>query len=319
MQSDVEQVPADPWAVAFAALDKEEAEGAAEAAPKQGSGDEAAQGADAGANPDEPHESHQAGPDGGDGGVDLDAGNDDVQDAEGDRDVFGISQEELDSYRSAAIEEVTNQAINDVARAYINKGARHHNGVLGATIDDKDICKRDDDGVPHFYNPDTGREFTGDNPRRQAQEWVDDYNRSLAQAFNNTCEGYSKKLMEEREPQFKTLEFSSTYDGLDPVRQIMFDQIIEGHEVYDSDGDLVGYDCDLNFALQKVNNTVRHMQEHFKAHQTQTPAAAAQDAGPALDMRSSAGSSSDKPPRFNSIAEAMEWQQDQLIAKMRSK
>lgn len=318
MANEVEPNPVDPWEQAFAALNKEEQKDSSPAVPEQGGNGTTAAATDTSADTANVDGGEETTGDAQPGGFDLSNGDNGESDETDNSDDFSISEEELEEYRNAALEEVTNQAINDVAKAYIKQGARNKNGVLGATIDDKDICKRDDDGVPHFYNPDTGREFTGDNPRRQAQEWVDDYNASLAQAFNNTCKGYSEKLMEQREPQFATLAFAGTYEKLDPVRQIMFDQFISGHEVYDSDGDLVGYNCDLNLALNRVNDMVRNMQNLYRGQHAQSDTAQAQQAtGPALDMKASGGDNSSKPPRFNSIAEAMEWQQDQLLAKMK--
>lgn len=217
----------------------------------------------------------------------------------------------MKEYKESLNNSIQEQTLTDVAKAYIDKGARNVNGKLGATINDPDICKRDRDGVPRFYNPDTGREFTGDNPRRQAQEWVNDYNKELADAFNKTCHDYSAKLLEEQGQGLKVIEFAPTYAKLDPVRKAMFESIIEDYEVKDKDGDLIGYSCDLNKALNAVNRQVKTMQTRFKS--APKPAS-----GPVLDMKSSASSSGENQPRqFKSIAEAMEYQQDQLLAKMK--
>ena len=206
-----------------------------------------------------------------------------------------------------------------MAKAFIDRGIRHTNGKLGASLNDKDICKRDEDGVPRFYNPDTGREFTGDNPRRQAQEWVDDYNRELADAFNKACQNYEDKLMEAEEPRVRVLEFASTYDGLDPIRRSMFDNIVEDYEIRDGNGEIIGYSCDLDKALAVVNRQVAAIQSYSKAH---APAAGEQAAsGPALDMKSSNGAMDNNggKPQFKSLAEAMEYQQNKLLDDMRKK
>lgn len=206
--------------------------------------------------------------------------------------------------------------IRDVAKLYVDRGARNTNGNLGATINDEDVCKRDKDGVPRFYNPETGREFTGPNPRKEAQEWVDSYNKELADSFNKTCADYATKLMAQEEGKLAILEFAPTYKSLDPIRRDMLDSIIEDYEVLDDNGDIMAYSCDLNKALAAVNRQVKMIQSRYTGSAGAKPA----PSGPVLDTPSTSpqqGGDS-KPPEFKSVAEAMEWQQDQLLAKMRN-
>ncbi len=311
---DTQESPeADPWAAAFAALDKEETETATPATDGNDGGGTSAEGDDGNADPAAPEAGDGLAPAVDAGGSSDFGGADDPTDAGTYEDLFSFTEEEVNEYKEALNQSIQDQTLTDVAKAYIDKGARHTNGRLGATINDPDICKRDRDGVPRFYNPDTGREFTGDNPRRQAQDWVNDYNKELADSFNRTCHDYSKRLLEEQGSGLKVIEFAPTYAKLDPVRKAMFESIIEDYEIKDEDGDLVGYSCDLNKALSAVNRQVKTMQTRFKS-QAAKPA----PSGPALDMKNSASSSSEGRSRqFNSIAEAMEYQQDQLLIKMK--
>jgi len=213
------------------------------------------------------------------------------------------------------MEDIRQRTLTDVAQAYIRQGARHQGNRLGANISDPDICKRDSDGVPRFYNPETGREFTGDNPRRQAQEWVDDYNRELAEAFNKTCSDYSQRLMDQEGGRLAVIEFAPKYKALDPVRRSMLDSILEDYEVTDSNGDVVSYSCDLDKALAAVNRQVAVIQRQY-GQQAAKPKA--EPSGPALDTPSTSGGKGDSAkPQFKSIAEAMEWEQDQILARMK--
>lgn len=319
-ENQVGEVPVDPWVAAFAALDKEDqasAEAAADTGGQQGgvpmaNADQADQGVGApqaepgdGAEPEEiPGGPGDLGGDGGpeDEGLDWDG--------------IDLSEDEIKEYRESFVEDIRERTINDVVKAYIDRGERHQGNRLGATINDPDICKRDRDGVPRFYNPDTGREFTGDNPRRQAQEWVDDYNRDLANAFNRTCQGYSQQLMDQEGGRLAVIEFAPKYKALDPVRRSMFESIIEDYEVTDKDGNVVSYSCDLDKALAAVNRQVRVIQERF-SKQT-APAAKPAPTGPVLDTPSTTGAQQGGGrPQFKSIEEAMEWEQDQLLAKMK--
>lgn len=312
-----QQDPIDPWAQAFAALDAEE-KGDSETAPVQpaqpvdGNGEDP-KADDLGGNAAaaEGGDGNEPSPDAG-GPSDL-GGADGGSDAGAYEDLFRFSEEEIKDYKDSLQKSIEQQTLRDVAQAYIGKGARNTNGRLGATINDADICKRDRDGVPRFYNPETGREFTGDNPRRQAQEWVDDYNRQLATQFNKTCRGYAAKLMEEQGVGLKVIEFAPKYEKLDPVRKAMFESIIEDYEIHDKDGDLVGYSCDLDKALAAVNRQVKTMQSRFHKQEPAAPS------GPVLDTKSTSAPGSDKMPEFKSLAEAMEWQQTQLLNKRKAK
>lgn len=318
MENQEEFNSSDPWAQAFAAVNKEEEEASETAtdAPRSTSDDDNAEGINEGTDPDESKVGDSPELSEGTGAADNLRGANSGQDAGTLDDLFSFTEEEISEYKSSLEERIEKQALNDVANAYIKKGARHTKGKLGATINDPDICKRDDDGVPSFYNPDTGREFRGDNPRRQAQEWVDDYNKELAKAFNKTCEDYSKKLLEEQGLGLAVIDFAPKYSQLDPMRKAMFESIIEDYEVVDKDGDLIGYSCDLDKALTAVNRQVRTMQKRFKNMSYKDN----KSSGPALDMKSKSKSKSGKAktshPEFKSIAEAMEYQQDQLLKKM---
>ena len=190
-QATVDQNETDPWAAAFAALEQTGTQDSEE--PTASDGDDSSTGdssSDTGGNK-EVSADVQANDSTGDeatvGGLGSDVGEGNQEDGSPSEGLFDIdvSEESIKQYRDDFAERVREQAIDEIAKEFIKRGVRNTNGMLGATIDDADVCKRDEDGVPRFYNPETGREFTGDNPRRQAQEWVDDYNKELARVFNN--------------------------------------------------------------------------------------------------------------------------------------
>lgn len=316
-EAQVEQAAADPWALAFAALDKED-EAPAEAAPGTDGRDgadvpdtdtaDAGQGAAEAQGGDGPVTEEVAGGPGDTGGVDV------PTDEGLDWDDLDVSEDGIEEYRESLMEDIRERTLTNVAQAYIKQGARNTNGRLGATINDPDVCKRDRDGVPRFYNPETGREFTGDNPRRQAQEWVDDYNRELAEAFNRTCAEYSQRLLDQEGGKLAVLEFAPKYKALDPVRRSMLDTLLEDYEVTDDNGDVVSYSCDLDKALAAVNRQVRVIQQRYGKASEPKP----EPSGPALDTPSTTGGGqAGGRPQFKSVEEAMEWEQDQILARMR--
>lgn len=310
------QSEVDPWAAAFAALDKKNAENSEADANVNGStnGQAASQ-----TNDGEVSDNAQAGDGEGlqeeSGGSDNSDGDASAQSQADYSDEYAVSEEEIEDYKSQLTEDIEDRTINDVAAAYIKQGVFHDNGRLGASIDMPAICKKDKDGVPHFFNPETRREFTGDNPRKQAQEWVDEYNKDLAEAFNATCTEYSQKLLSENDASLKVFEFADKYNKLDPARQAMFDSIVENYEITDDDGDVIGYSCDLDKALTIVNNQVSIIQSRFGKRQD----GESNSSGPALDMPNASTSQNDGStrPQINSLQDAMLYQQNKLLEKQR--
>lgn len=232
---------------------------------------------------------------------------------------FDYSAEEVNETISSIESSIEDQAVSDVANVMKASGKIRvtRDGKLGASINDPDIYTKDEDGVPTYINPETGRPFTGDNPRAQAKQWVDDYNAELEQAFNKIAKQRIDELKKEKEPIVRTLKFAETYKKLNDVQRDMLDSLIEDYEVKDEDGNAIGYSCDLDKALAQVNRQISKLTERGKAlHPKQEKPAPTE---PALDMPQSTGSSENKPPQFKSLAEAMSWSQDQMLKQRKGR
>lgn len=313
-QSNETQV--DPWIAAFAALEPKSEETSETASDGADGSNSAAEQSGVQEVSNQVETKNDDGDETAVGGLDPSIGESGVER----QNVFGnieVNDESLEKYEADLNKRVRDKAIKDIADEFIKRGIRNRNGVLGATLDDSDICKRDEDGVPRFYNPETGREFTGDNPRRQAQEWVEDYNKELARVFNNACEQYEQHLKESEAPGLAVMKFAPKYNKLDDIRRGMFDNIVEDYEIRDDSGNIVGYSCDLDKALALVDRQIAMIQNYAKQHQSQQTQAQ-QPTGPALDMKTSSGAvqvGNDAPP--TSLADAMERLQDQQLAKIK--
>ena len=226
----------------------------------------------------------------------------------------GTVEETIKQYTS----EIEERAISEVAQMFLDrvddqgrKLIRQNNGLLGATINDPDIYRVDPNtGVATFYNPDTQRPFSGDNPRAQAKAWVEAYNEDLRDTFNRVAEQRSQELSKEAAPVIELLRFTPTYEKLDPVRKQMFDALIEGYEVYDSENNHIGYSVDLNAALNQVNRQVAALQANRERIQQKPPT------GPAVDMPVSGSGNASMGKEIKSIAEAMEALQDAQLEKL---
>jgi hypothetical protein len=200
---------------------------------------------------------------------------------------------------------------------------RQTNGRLGATINDPDIYRVDEStGAPTFYNPDTGRPFTGDNPRAQAKAWVDAWNEELRETFNRFTEERQVALEAEMAPVIELLKFTPTFEALDPTRQQMLEALIEDYEVLDAKGVHIGYSCDLHKALAQVNKQIESIQAAQRAVHAANDGKDGGDpipTGPALDMPNSGSGVSGQRPDFKNLSEAMEWQQNQELENARKK
>lgn len=324
MENQDQQIEIDSWEKAFAALEPQSKEDDKAASTNDDAGNDASvsdPSADNGEQkvPDNDEAGNAVPPETSDGGLDSDAGISDEANGSSTGEIFGVSRIDVAKRREDLERDIRDQAIRDIAQEFIKRGIRNTDGVLGATIDDPDICKRDEDGVRHFYNPETGKEFYSSNPRREAQDWVDDYNREIARLFNKACAQYEQHLKQEAEPGLKILEFAPKYNKLDDIRRGMFDNVIQDYEIKDKDGKITGYSCDLDKALALVERQVAMIQSYAKQHKaaqnnTEEPKAS----GPALDMKTSSGAvQSGEQKEVQSLAEAMERLQDMQLQKMK--
>lgn len=317
-----DEAPAiDSWEAAFAALEQrnkkepEETPAGRDGQPDAGGSGEAESTSGSDAEPVAEGQSDDAQLDGTDVG-----GGSAVDGAAGETvSEFDFSAEEVNETISSIESSIEDQAVSDVANAMKASGKIRvtRDGKLGASINDPDIYTKDEDGVPTYINPETGRPFTGDNPRAQAKQWVDDYNAELEQAFNKIAKQRIDELKKENEPIVRTLKFAETYKKLNDVQRDMLDSLIEDYEVKDEDGNAIGYSCDLDKALAQVNRQISKLTERGKAlHPRQEKPAPTE---PALDMPQSTGSSENKPPQFKSLAEAMSWSQDQMLKQRKGR
>ncbi len=312
------QAQVDPWIAAFAALEQGSQEDTSEDSnmgnadnsgtpdnPEGTSGEELP-------NNDEAIDSTAS--EGNLGGFGADAGSTDEEGGSTFSSMYGLTEESIQQYEQELEEQIRDRAMREIADEFVKHGVRNTNGVLGATINDPDIRKRDEDGVSHYYNPETGAEFLGELPRLDAQKWVDLYNEDLKRVYNDACEQYEQHLRKEIEPQIAVRRFAPKYEKLDPIRRGMFDNAIEEYEIRDKDDKVIGYNCDLDKKLALVDRQISMIQNYAKQHQPQQQQ---QPTGPVLDMKTSSGAvPSGEQGMPASLAEAMEHIQDKKLAEL---
>jgi len=311
----------DPWIAAFAALEQkaqEDGKATSDADGDNGAdGDPNATGGEKLPDNDESIDNNVSQVDV--GGSDLDDRGDGEESGSAFSGMLGITEEQIEQYEKDFDERIKNKTITDIAAEFIKRGYENTNGILGISIDNPKVCKRDNDGVPHFYNFETGQEFRGENPRRQAQELCDDYNRALADAFNEACAKYEAHLRQQEEPSMAVMRFKPKYDKLDDIRRGMFENFIEDYEVRNDKGELVGYSCDLDKALASVDKQIATIQNYAKSMQQKQQSEQQQPAGPALDMKTSSGAMSAGDIKIDSLEKALEFEQNKLIESLNRK
>lgn len=312
----------DSWEKAFAALSQKDASAdTGDVSDGKESGDTAPDKSneDEDESSTEPESGNVAVAAPGDGGHVPSVGTDSEQDGQPAEEETGFSQQDSEEALKQITESIRSQAINDIGKMFRDQNVMHNEkGQLGAYLEHPEIMKRDSNGVPTFYNPETGKPFTGDNPRAQARQWIEDYNKELVETFEQRVNERIQEYEKNAEPMLQTIRFAPKFEKLDKVRQVMVESIISDYEVHDNQGNLVGYSCNLDSVLEQVNRQIAGIQSRLgNVMQTKQEE---QPSGPALDMKSSAtGVANGERPEFKSIAEAMEWEQDQILAKQRQK
>lgn len=180
-------------------------------------------------------------------------------------------------------QQVQNQAGLNVAKKF--QDAKINKLSIG------DLYQRDEEtGDITFTNPDNPhRPFES---RYEAQQWLDSFNGQIDAEFRKQVRQEQQRLTRAEKPRYELLRFAPVYDAMDDGTREIFDAMIEPYEVHDSQGDPVGYNCNLmNIANQAVKISKRFgVDKQSRAkRQTEQQQQSRQDADePAMDMRTGA-------------------------------
>lgn len=188
--------------------------------------------------------------DGGDGSDDDDeeeedddeALDDDGQDADG-----GPG----DGYAGADYQALQDQLTAEVNQAAMRQAVAEYqrDGIRPITMND--LYQRDQStGRVTYMNPDDPtRPFSS---RMEAQQWIDSFNSQLRQEIQARARAVSRELSKQMAPARRLLAFAPTFDAMDARTREVFDDLIEGYEVRNQQGEVVGYSCDLNKAAERA-------------------------------------------------------------------
>ena len=248
----------------------------------------------------------EAGADWADDGDDAEpqVGGDDVVHADGG--AAGGPADDLDELPEAVdYGQVSRSLVNEINRSAAQAANRifQDKGIKKFGIGD--LYRRDEQsGVVVFQNPDNpNRPFES---RAEAQSWVDAMNKQIDDEWRNVAIQEQQRIAKEAAPRLRLVQFAPKYEKMDEEMQELFDDVIEGYEVRDRQGRVVGYSCDLDAAYAQAKK-IKAMIDKRNPRQNDSETdgdAASQAQRPATDMRTGkVEKTEDKEP--TSLEEAM--------------
>lgn len=162
----------------------------------------------------------------------------------------------------AGVAEVRKQLIDIAADAVRKDFAKQ--GIKKLNVND--LVKVDEkNGTKEFINPDTKRPFQSSNPRSEAQAFVNDFNAGLDHDFTMACQQLLPQVEQSYKPIIEFHQFLPRWQQMDEFRQNMFEKLVEGHELRDSQGNIVAYNCNLNEIANVMETQVNYLLEQQKA------------------------------------------------------
>lgn len=151
-----------------------------------------------------------------------------------------------------------------------------------------------------FNNPDDPRRPF--ESRAAAQAWVDSINNQINAEYQNRIAKRAGELWKESQPTLQMYQFAPYYERMDDTSKRVFDQLLDGREIKDKTGRVIGYDCNLaQVAAQAIKITQSFAPQQkatTPAPQQTTPATT-----PAMDIKAGTGEATDDEPK--TIEEAM--------------
>ena len=215
----------------------------------------------------------------------------------------GIQAIDFDSRRQDILRGIQQQALSDVRREFKN------NGIEYCTIES--LYQRDENsGRVTFKNPDDPRNPF--NSRAEAQAWVEAFNKQIDTRFRQEVNKKQQELVGDSAPMLRLISFAPKYQAMSQAEKEIMDDLIEGYGVRNRQGQIIGYNVDLDAVAAQAKRIAKRMKPaEAPAQQAQSQPAAS---GPAMDMPTGSGTSNDmKEPK--TIGEALKM----FDAQQRSK
>lgn len=198
---------------------------------------------------------------------------------------FANGSEAVDysSYARGLLDETAMQASKLVAQEFASQDIKKFSTQM--------LYQRDENtGEVTFVNPESPS--TPFKSRTEAQAWCDSINADIEAEFNKAVQQKQHEIIEEIAPTLRLLQFAPVFDSMSELEQEIFDDIIEGYEVYNDSGEVIGYNCDLNSAAKQAQRFAKKYGGNSSLGQVVNQENIS--SGPAVDMKSSSTSAQGK-------------------------
>lgn len=189
--------------------------------------------------------------------------------------------------QQAILDNVKKQSIEEVTREFKEQN------FVPMTWDNITI-RNEKTGEIEYMNPDTKYKKPF-NSRVEAAQWLESVNKQLEQHYQKKCQARQNERIQQIKPLLDVYSIIPEYTKLNKVEKLLMDNYIQGYELKTEDGQIYGYSCDLNVALQKAKNAAKDLNLNESTSQQQTSnqannAPINNDELPATDMKSSGSS-----------------------------
>ena len=198
------------------------------------------------------------------------------------------------------------QSAKDQVRKEFNEQDIGYYSVPELTIRDEQT------GEIKFRNPDVQDERNPDyyfKSRAELLQFIEAWNRGVDAEFRKAVNQKQQELMIEQAPRARLIDFIPKWQAMDPTTQQIFDELLQGHEVRDANGQEIGFNVDLNAVASQAERIAKRFQNVPTQTQDTTGGSNANteapvSSSPALDMQTGNGKSADeKEP--STIGEAL--------------
>lgn len=201
----------------------------------------------------------------------------------------GIEAIDFNAYKQDLLREVQQNAVSQIRREFDEQNIGYYTaGEL--TIRDEQT------GRVMFRNPDVQDERDPNyyfSSRSEMQQFIEAWNKSVDFEFRRAVNEKQQELMLQAAPKARLADFLPKWQGMSKEAKAVFDELLEGHEIRDSQGKEIGFDVNLDVVAAQAEKIASKFSGKPKAAQEAAQNVEAEAGGPAFDIPTGNGESAD--------------------------
>ena len=163
-------------------------------------------------------------------------------------------------------------------------------------------------GQVRFRNPDVQDERDPNyyfKSRTEMQQFIQAWNQGVDYEYRKAVNEKQRELMIQETPKAQLIDFIPKFQAMDAPTQQVFDALLEGHEIRDANGKVVGFNVNLDAVAAQASRLVKSFGGAAQpAKQDDGEGKVPATGGPALDAKTGNGKSEDEVEPKN-IGEAL--------------